>query len=295
MNEMMENTVKNVGLTKIKTFISLLRISHWSKAIFVMLGTIYSPAKGHWGTALIASLAFCFIASAVYIYNDIEDKSSDSLHPRKKEKPIASDLVNVGDAIFMLFFLLFAGLFLGWMVSKNLAFILTVYLVLNLAYTHLLKLIPIFDVACIALGYMLRVLAGTIGIGIPISIWLILTGTLLSLFIALNKLQLELHLGIKHTAREVLRKYNPHMLQVSVFFTGLAAFIVYFLYTVVARSDASLFLLTLPFAALAFWRFSWLCTQNLHEDDPVVVFLSDKLSCFNLLCFAFLTFLALKQ
>lgn len=295
MIELMNNFIKAGSMERLTHFFLLLRVSHWSKAVFVMLGFVYTPASGYFIPALLAALAFCLISSAVYIYNDIQDRTEDSLHPHKSQRPIASDNVSVSEAIFMLFLLLITGLTLGWLISKQLAIILTVYLIVNLAYNSLLKLIPILDVACIATGFMLRVFAGTIGIGLPISAWLTVAATLLSLFIALNKRRLEIQLGLKHSTRKVLKKYHPRLLYWLILSTGIACFITYLFYTIYARDESFYFILTLPFAAFALWRFSWLSTQEINNDDPVNVFLSDRLSRVNLYCFAALTFMALTQ
>jgi 4-hydroxybenzoate polyprenyltransferase len=290
------NKVIRVGcMERLKHFFLLLRISHWTKAAFVMLGFFYAPLKGYFIPAALAALSFCLISSAVYIYNDIQDRTEDSLHPHKCRRPIANDSVTISEAIFMLFLLLITGLVLGWFISKKLAIILSLYLVINLGYNHLLKLIPILDVTCIAAGFMLRVLAGTIGIGLPISIWLTVAATLLSLFIALNKRRLEMQLGLKHSTREVLKKYEPIHLRQLISATGIACFITYLLYTIYARDEAFYFILTLPFAAFALWRFAWLSTQEINNDDPVIVFLSDRLSRFNLWCFVILTCMAITQ
>jgi 4-hydroxybenzoate polyprenyltransferase len=282
-------------MSKLVNYLSLLRLSHWSKAVFVMLGFFYTLTVGYFVPALLASLSFCLISSAVYIYNDIQDRSEDSLHPHKSRRPIASDRVTVSDAIFMLFLLLITGLVLGWLISKQLAIILTIYLVINLAYNHVLKLIPILDVSCIATGFMLRVLAGTIGIGLPISIWLTISATLLSFFIALNKRRLELQLGLKNSTRQVLRKYDPFVLDRLVLGTGIGTFVIYLFYIIYARDESFYFVVTLPFAAITLWRFAWLSTQEVENDDPVNVFLSDRLSRVNLWCFAILTFMALTK
>lgn len=273
----------------------LLRISHWAKAVFVMLGFCYTPTPGYFVPAVLASFAFCLIASAVYIYNDIEDRTEDSLHPHKRHRPLASEKVSVSEAVVMLFVLLLTGLILGWLISKKLALLLCVYLIINLAYNHLFKVIPVVDVLCIAAGFMLRVLAGTLGIGLPISAWLTVAATLLSLFIALNKRRMEMQLGIKNTARKVLKKYNPLVLQCLIVGIGIASFLTYIFYIIYARDQSFYFMLTVPFAAIALWRFAWLATQEIENDDPVIVFLSDRLSRINLWCFVVLTFMALAQ
>lgn len=276
-------------------FFSLLRISHWSKAVFVMLGFFYTPIPGYFIPALLASLAFCLMSSAVYIYNDIQDRAEDSLHPFKRERAIVSDKVTVMQAVFVLFLLLISSLVLGWMVSKKLALILIIYLLINIAYNLVLKLIPILDVGCIAFGFMLRVLAGTVGIGLVISHWLTTAATLLSLFIALNKRRMEMQLGLKNSTRKVLKKYNPHLLHGLILITGIASFTTYLLYTVYARWESFFFILTLPFAAFALWRFAWLASVDVDHDDPVSVFLRDRLSRINFYCFSLLTFLALTR
>lgn len=293
MSKLTDDTIKVGFIERLKNLFLLLRLSHWTKAVFVMLGFCYTPVPGYFVPALLASLAFCLIASAVYIYNDIEDRSEDSLHPYKCHRPLASEKISVAEAIFMLFLLLVTGLALGWLISKKLALILCVYLVINIAYNHVLKLIPICDVLCIAAGFMLRVLAGTIGIGLPISIWLTIAATLLSLFIALNKRRLEMRLGLKHSTRQVLKKYRPSMLHGLIIGTGIATFITYIFYIIYARDESFYFMLTVPFAAIALWRFAWLATQDIDNDDPVIVFLSDRLSRINLWCFVVLTFMAL--
>lgn len=295
MSELTDNTLRTAYMEKFKHLFSLLRISHWSKAAFVMLGFCYTPTHGFFVPAVLAAISFCLISSAVYIYNDIEDRSEDSVHPYKCERPLAAERVSVFDAIALLFVLLALGLTLGCLVSKTLGIILCIYLAVNIAYNHVLKLIPILDVACIAVGFMLRVLAGTVGIGLGISGWLTVAATLLSLFIALNKRRLELHLGLSHTTRQVLKRYNPHTLDKLIVGTGCACFVTYLLYTIYARDESFYFILTLPFAAFALWRFSWLSTQSVDNDDPVNVFLGDRLSRLNLWCFMLLTFMALTE
>lgn len=282
-------------MTKLGNYLALMRISQWSKAIFVMLGVFYSVSSGYFFPAVLASIAFCLISSAVYIYNDIQDRSADNLHPIKRVRPLASGRVTLTEAVILLFILLLTGLLLGALISKKLAVILMIYLVINIAYNHLLKLIPVVDVTCIAFGFMLRVLAGTIGIGLPISIWLTITATILSFFIALNKRQLEIHLGSKVPTRFVLKKYHPLMLQRLIQVAGFLNFIVYLFYVIFARQQSFYFLLTVPFVAIALWRFAWLCYQPVKNDDPVNVFLGDRLSRVNLWCFVVLTSMALTH
>ncbi|KTC67752.1 phosphoribose diphosphate:decaprenyl-phosphate phosphoribosyltransferase [Legionella birminghamensis] len=280
-------------MTSIKQFIYLLRLSHWSKAAFVLLGVVYSGSMNYLPDALLAALAFCLIASAVYIYNDIQDREKDRLHPQKCRRPLASGEVSIDFAVSMLALLLLGGMLLAWSISTVLAVILAAYLLINLAYNHLLKSVPVLDVVCIASGFMLRVLAGTIGIGLPISWWLTITATLVSLLIALCKRRLEKQLGLRYETRLVLKRYTLPTLDRLIAVTACGCFIAYLFYTLIAHEESSYFLLTLPFAAIGLWRFARLSMRDGNNDDPVSLFFKDNLSRFNLLCFLVLTLVAL--
>jgi len=276
-----------------KKIFLLLRVSYWSKAVFVLLGVIYAGNPRYWGPALLAALSFCFVASAVYIYNDLRDREEDKAHPLKSKRPIANGDISNSFALSMLVLCLFLGFLISFAVSGRFILILCIYLLINLFYNHGLRRVPFCDVLCIASGFMLRILAGTVGIGLPITWWLTITATLLSLFIALCKRRFEMQLGLDHTRREVLRKYTPHVLDILIASTASSCFIVYFLYTVFARSNMPYFLYTLPFCAIGLWRFAHLTTKDGRTDDPVTLFLKDNVSRLNLLCFFSLTAMAL--
>ncbi|WP_051555151.1 decaprenyl-phosphate phosphoribosyltransferase [Legionella fairfieldensis] len=282
-------------MASIKQFFLLLRFSHWSKAAFVLLGVFYSGLFNYLPKALLAAFSFCLIASAVYIYNDLQDREEDRLHPRKCYRPLVTGEVSLELALAMLAILLIGGLSLAWSVSATLAALLGLYLLINLAYNHLFKNLPVFDVLCIASGFMLRVLAGTLGIGLPISWWLTVTATLISLFIALCKRRLEKQLDLQQTTRVVLARYSSHLLDNLIIITAICCFSAYFLYTMYVHKQSFYFILTLPFAAIGLWRFGWLTTRISDNDDPVALFLSDNLSRLNLLCFTILTLIALLK
>ncbi|WP_419420894.1 decaprenyl-phosphate phosphoribosyltransferase [Legionella sp. D16C41] len=279
----------------LKKIAYLLRIPQWSKSAFVFLGVIYSGLTSYIVYAFLAALAFCLLSSAVYIYNDLQDREHDRMHPQKCRRPLASGEISLNWALIVLFFLLFVGLFLAWQISTTLVLILSCYLVINLAYNYSLKQIPVLDVICIASGFMLRVLAGTLGIGLPISWWLTSTATLISLFIAFCKRRLEKQLIVHVDTRAVLKKYSQATLDGLIILTAAGSFLSYFLYTILARQESFYFLLTLPFAAIGIWRFAWLSSRTVYDDDPISVFIHDPLSRLNLLVFLSLTWVALAN
>lgn len=282
------------GMTSFKQFLNLLRFSHWSKAAFVLLGVLYSGTFEKLPIALLAALSFCLIASAVYIYNDIQDQEEDRLHPHKCQRPLAGGVITLDFAVSMLALLLISGLVLAWSISSTLAALLGMYLLINLAYNHFFKNLPVFDVLCLTSGFILRVMAGTIGIGLPLSRWLLLTATFVSILIALCKRRLEKQLDSNNFETSLAAtSYSPKTLDNLIAITATFSFFIYLLYTVVVRNQTFYFLLTLPFAAIGLWRFVWLTTRVSSIDDPVSLFFNDNLSRLNLLCFLLLTLVAL--
>ena len=162
-------------MESLRQFFQLLRISQWSKSSFVLLGVIYSGASLYWPNALLAAFAFCLSSSAVYIYNDLIDREADRLHIYKSLRPLARNEVSLNFAIYLAIVLSIASLSLALLISKQLLILLASYLFINLLYNHGIKNLPGLDVLCIASGFMLRVLAGTVGIGLPFSWWLIIS------------------------------------------------------------------------------------------------------------------------
>src|SRR6266487_6494819 len=177
------------------TLIRLLRPHQWIKNGFLFMGVVF----GHgWNDArlvaetLVLFAAFCLVSSAVYILNDIADRDADRLHPHKRERPLARGEIGVGAPIALCVALALGGLALAATVSLPALLIATAYVVLNIGYSAGLKHVAILDVFMIAGGFMLRILAGTAGVGITPSKWLLLCGLMLTLFLGFGKRRAEL-------------------------------------------------------------------------------------------------------
>lgn len=286
-------TANTKKFSNLKQLPALLRLSHWPKAGFVLLGVFYSGSMALLPEAFFAAIAFSLIASAVYIYNDLQDQEMDRLHPNKCRRPLASDEISIDFALGLSALLLISGLVLGYEISSRLAAILGLYLLLNLAYNHGLKSLPLMHVLCVALGFMLRVLAGTIGIGLEPSGWLILMTSLISLLIALCKRRLEKQLQLKYSTHAIHKNQSPDQMDWIIYLVCFWCFAVYLVYILTEREGAFYFFLTLPFAAIGLWRFAWLSTRDNKTDDPLSIFFRDGLSRFNALCFLVISGLAL--
>ena len=171
----------------------LMRPHQWLKKSFVFAGLVFSQS---WQDTrmdlrvLLAFAAFCCASSVVYILNDWHDRASDALHPTKKMRPLASGAVSPPAALVLALVLLAASVLLAGS-NRVLLGLLGVYVALNLAYSWRLKHVPVVDVSIIATGFMLRLLAGTVAVGIAPSRWLLLTGIFLTLLLGFCKRKAE--------------------------------------------------------------------------------------------------------
>lgn len=177
-----------------KAYIQLLRPLQWLKNVFVFAPVFFSNnlLKAEYVLqALVAFASFCFISSSIYCLNDLRDVESDRLHPKKKERPIASGAVSVKSGYILMVFCTILAFAVLWF-DKNqdtpyLYIIIGGYWLMNIAYCIKLKRYAIIDVCIIAIGFVLRVLAGGVATDIWISEWLILMTFLLAIFLALAK------------------------------------------------------------------------------------------------------------
>jgi 4-hydroxybenzoate polyprenyltransferase len=264
--------------------IKLLRPHHWTKNLFVFTGILFSHQwenAGLWLDVILAALAFSLTSSAVYVINDIADREQDRLHPDKCRRPIASGAVGVGTARVLGVVVMAAGLALSYSVSFEVMGIIVIYLLMNLAYSAGLKHVAILDVFIIALGFMLRILAGTTGVGVPPSQWLLLCGFMITLFLGFAKRSSEIMAledeGVEH--RRSLEDYNMSLLDLMLGITGAATIMTYSLYTM---SDATLqihgtssLIYTVPFVTYGIFRYILLLHRHGQGGDPTTELFRD--------------------
>ncbi len=248
----------------VKTLGQLIRPKQWVKNSFVMVGMLFSQNWGHVELLLksiTATIAFCFVSSAVYVLNDFFDRERDRMHPKKCHRPLAAGTVTprVAGGIFLFFILI--GVLLGFAVSSIAVGILLYYLTQNIAYSKGLKQVVLLDVLLIAFGFMLRILMGTWGVGIPPSKWLLLSGLTLALFMGFGKRWAELNdlLTGASAHRPVLKNYSLELLNQLLGITAGAVIVTYCLYvldpsTVILHHTTTL-IYTVPFVIYGLWRY----------------------------------------
>ena len=263
----------------IKIMLDLLRLMRphqWVKNVFVLTGLLF----GHvWNNptlvtqAIIAFVAFCLISSTIYILNDIVDIEQDKHHPTKRKRPLPSGKLKIPTAAIFAALLGATALVLAAFASSTVVVILLIYAVMNIAYSLKLKHVVILDVFIIATGFMLRILAGTLGLGIPPSQWLLLCGLMVTLFLGFSKRRAEI-IALsedKSAHRKVLEDYSPVLLDKMIVVTAAGLIMSYSLYTMnpetIRIHGTANLIYTVPFVIYGVFRYIFLLHhQSLGTD-----------------------------
>jgi 4-hydroxybenzoate polyprenyltransferase len=257
--------------------IKLLRPQQWLKNSFVLVGLLFGHAwrdPGKLDQALWAFAAFCLLASAIYVFNDLIDREQDRRHPKKRLRPLAAGSVTVPAAMALMAACLGGGVIIAVTRGGEAPWIFLTYVALNVAYTLGLKHVVVLDVFIIAAGFMLRLLAGTLGLGIAPSQWLLLCGLMLTLFLGFAKRRAELSAladdSVHH--RRVLEHYSAALLDQFITIATACTVVSYSLYTVspetVALHGSNHLILTVPFVLYGMLRYLFLLHRRGGGGDP---------------------------
>ncbi|MCL2168880.1 MAG: decaprenyl-phosphate phosphoribosyltransferase [Defluviitaleaceae bacterium] len=266
-------------MTKIIDFAKLARPKHWVKNILVFVPVVYAGGISDFGAvfaAFMSFVAFCLVASAVYVLNDIVDCEKDTAHPVNRTRPVASGRVGKSSAAFFASFLTVAGfsvalLFGGWVVMVF-AF---AYVLLNLFYSFFLKHVPVLDCFCIAAGFVIRIYAGGGAVGEGISEWLFLTVTFGALFMAFGKRRGEAaQVGAGSAARRVLKGYDLGFLS-GVTYTCAGITVVFYALWAMG-SEPPLMIYTIPLVAFIICKYLLNAQAEDSFGDPVSIIFQDK-------------------
>lgn len=254
--------------------LQLLRPKHWVKNSFVFAPLLFSGEFIHTGMiakACLASVYFCFAASAVYIMNDINDIESDRANPSKQiKRPLASGAISVKTAlVFLLFLYIVIGTGFYFFITPMLAII--GYIVLNIAYTFKLKKIPVIDIFCIAFGFVLRIYAGSLAIGTPMSGWMLISVLCLALYLAAIKRRQELG---KHgtEGREVLNFYSVYLIEKYAEISSTGAIVFYSMFVMTSKPEM---IVTIPLVLFGVFRYWYVVEQKEAGESPTDVLMHD--------------------
>ncbi|MBU4349092.1 decaprenyl-phosphate phosphoribosyltransferase [bacterium] len=267
-------------------YIHLLRPKHWIKNIFVFAALIFSLNLFNiikLAASLQAFFAFCLTSSFVYIINDIIDIEQDRKHPKKRNRPIPSGKISIKNATTISIVCLITSITLAYFVNLNTLIVILVYIFVNIFYSIKIKNVVILDVMFIALGFILRMIAGATAIGVSFSNWILLTTFCISLFLGFGKRRGEILLTNNNTqnnARFVLKLYSMQFLDYMIMSSVTLTIISYALYTidskVIKRFGTDKLIYTVPLVIYGIFRYLYVIYRNDSDGDPTEVVLKDK-------------------
>lgn len=264
-----------------------VRPQQWYKQGVLLLGITFSRNLLNpeaWTAVLLAIVAYTAVAGATYVINDISDVEADRNHPEKRHRPIASGQVPIPVGVAFALSLLVSGFALALLVGPLLVAVLATYLGQNLLYSAYVKHVVFADVISVAVGFVLRAIAGVVAIGVFLSPWLIVCTFLLALVLALGKRRHELGASADpERTRETLGSYTTESVDQLLTVATATLLMAYALYTF-NRADPTM-MLTLPFAFFGVFRYHHLVHTTEIAGRPEYL-LTDRPSMLNLVLWA---------
>jgi len=268
----------------IKKFLKFLRFKHWIKNLFVFAPIIFAGRLfdlASFKVSLLAFGGFCFVASSVYIINDLCDFTADRLHPLKNH----GFLENVPHFKIYYVFLSVGFLLLGTLLCLQVGWGVTlavlVYFLMNLAYSFYIKKIIFVDVLFIAVGFQLRIIAGALAAHVELSSWIQICAFLLALFLGFSKRRREQFILKDKAAqyRPTLRQYSDRFLDIIIITLSLLTALSYVLYCLFSPVPHKLgekaFLFSAAFVILGIARYLYLTYFRKDRIDFAEVLFSD--------------------
>lgn len=265
------------------------RPKQWVKNFFVFATLLFSRNFLDYSMFLRVSyifLIFCALSSSVYLINDVIDRKKDSNHPKKRFRPIAAGRVPVWIAVTLSIVLSIVSLLLAFKLNLYTGVVALVYFIQSVAYSLYFKNVVIIDVLIVAVGYVLRAIAGGTTIEVGVSVWLLISITLLSLFLPLCKRRHEVNLVCGNTTRKVLKEYTVGFLDQLISIVTSSTIVVYSLYTFMSNTrpaEHRYLMLTIPFVVYGIFRYLFLVYTKDLGGEPEEIVLKDKPIIVNIL------------
>ena len=262
--------------------VRLMRPKQWTKNLIIFTPLIFSGSLVEemvLARVVAAFAVFCLLSGAVYIINDAHDLERDRLHETKRQRPLAAGEIGLRQATAAALVLVTISLVSAAALSLPFALVAVAYLGLQLAYTFFLKGEAILDVMAIAGGFVLRVYAGVIIIGVAVSPWIIACTALLAMFLGFVKRRHELLVdGDTGDTRPALRHYTAPFLDMVITAITAATIVAYTAYTLVSPAGRSqpLLVATVPFVIYGLMRYLFIMHARDAGGSPDDVLVTDK-------------------
>jgi 4-hydroxybenzoate polyprenyltransferase len=262
-----------------------LRPEQWTKNVVVCAALgfgmqLFDPRA--LARTVLAFIVFCGLSGVVYLMNDVVDREGDRRHPLKARRPIASGDLSPGAALTAAAIIAAGALGLAFWLGVRFAIVSAVYLALLAAYSKQLKHVVILDVMTLAIGFVLRAVAGAVVINVAISHWLLVCTILLALFLALSKRRHELVLLADGAAehRRILGEYSPYLLDQMIGVVTASTLIAYIFYTISPETQQKFQTqwlgLTIPFPLYGIFRYLYLVHRREGGGSPTAMLMNDR-------------------
>jgi decaprenyl-phosphate phosphoribosyltransferase len=264
--------------------LALVRPPHWVKNLFVLAPLLFSKTFDDSSavlTAIAAFVVFCMASSLVYVINDWCDRYDDAGHPTKRSRPFAARDLDRADGAIIGLCLALAGVGIGWLAGLPLLFwvIVALYVATNVMYSVWLRAVPLVDIAIIAAGFVMRVLAGSAALAVEPSEWIVLATGLLALLLALGKRRVDL--GFETVdSRPALSGYSIEFIDAALAAMAAAVIGFYSLFTVsdyaTTRYRSSVLYITTFWVVIGVIRYLQVVIALGNRGSPTEVALFDR-------------------
>lgn len=259
----------------------LLRTKQWIKNLFIFAPMVFAQKAFDEESLVkvtVATVLFCLLTSCVYMLNDIEDMAKDAMHPVKRLRPIVSGEVSKKNVLWIVGILLPVSILLGICLEINFGVVMIVYFLNNYLYSRFLKRMVIIDVMSIAIGFVLRVIAGAEVIGVYMSPWILMCTLFLALFLGFSKRRNEIvTLGNNAVKfRENLEEYSVEFIDNMISVVVSMTLVAYSMYTFFSQNDLYIMTATVPLVIYGVFRYQYLVHRKNEGGSPEETILSDK-------------------
>jgi 4-hydroxybenzoate polyprenyltransferase len=268
-----------------RAMIRLARPHQWVKNALVLAALLFGQrlfVLHDVVLAIIAFVAFCALASASYVLNDIADRDADRLNPEKCDRPLARGDLTVAVASRFAFTLAALAIVLSIILGPAFLGIAVLYAALQLFYSLWAKHQVIIDVIAVATGFVLRAFAGGVAIGVEVSPWLVFITFALALFLVLARRRHELiALGDDAIAhRSALSQYSVRLVDQMISIVAGATLVSYMIYAASGEVEAKLgtrhLYLTVLFVAFGMLRYLYLIDEHNEGGDASSALVHDR-------------------
>jgi decaprenyl-phosphate phosphoribosyltransferase len=277
-------------------YLKLIRVEQYIKNAFVFAPLFFSGSFLNGDLLLktiICFVCFCLASSSVYILNDYFDVKEDQLHPIKSKRPLAAGTISKKNALLLFVTLLISSLVVSFSSNNAVFYTIVFYVILNVFYTLILKHIALLDINIIAVGFVLRILAGGFAANVEPSIWILIETYLLALFLALAKRRTDfIHHSNGLEVRKNIEGYNLIFIDITLGILAAIITICYIFYCISPEIQqhyhSNFIYLSIIFVFNGLVRYLKLAIVDQTTYSPTLIILKDRFIQITILCWIIL-------